>query len=55
LPNSGLASTADNTLFQVLPNQNGPEPLWGGGFGPEGTLGATLVLVALTAYCLRRR
>jgi membrane protease YdiL (CAAX protease family) len=55
LPNSGMTSTVDNTLFHVEPNTAMPYPFWGGGFGPEGTLGATLVLLALIVYCLRRR
>jgi membrane protease YdiL (CAAX protease family) len=54
LPNSGIASVADNALFTVTPNTSLPEPIWGGGFGPEGTLGATLVLLALI-LALRRR
>jgi len=54
LPNSGITSVADNALFTVTPNTSLPELIWGGGFGPEGTLGATLVLVALI-LALRRR
>jgi len=54
LPNSGLAAGADNTLFSISPNTTLPEPLWGGGFGPEGTLAATVVLVGLVAVSLRR-
>jgi len=54
LPNSGIASVADNALFTVTPNTSLPELIWGGGFGPEGTLGATLVLLALI-LALRRR
>jgi membrane protease YdiL (CAAX protease family) len=54
LPNSGLASVADNALFTITPNVSLPEPIWGGGFGPEGTLGASLVLVALIGLTLRR-
>jgi uncharacterized protein len=47
LENSGLASPIANTLFHVEPNKQLPDPVWGGGFGPEGTLAATLVLLAL--------
>jgi membrane protease YdiL (CAAX protease family) len=47
LENSGNTSAAANTLFQVEPNRGLPSPIWGGGFGPEGTLGATLVLLVL--------
>src|SRR6202023_894484 len=54
LPNSGGASTPDNALFFVTPNSALPEPIWGGGFGPEGTLAASLVLLALIALTLRR-
>ncbi|GAC1316789.1 MAG: hypothetical protein NVSMB2_09880 [Chloroflexota bacterium] len=54
LPNSGVATSADNALFTVTPNTNVPAVIWGGGFGPEGTLATTLVLLALIAYCLRR-
>jgi membrane protease YdiL (CAAX protease family) len=53
LPNSGQASPTQDTLFSLLPNTNAPDVLWGGGFGPEGTLGATLVLLALIAATLR--
>lgn len=55
LPNSGAGASADNTLFTITPNASLPEPIWGGGFGPEGTLGASLVLVALIGATLRRR
>jgi uncharacterized protein len=55
LPNSGIASIPDNALFTVTPNTALPESIWGGGFGPEGTLGATLVLLALIGATLRRR
>lgn len=55
LPNSGIASTADNALFTVTPNTALPGPLWGGGFGPEGTLAASLVLAALIGVALRRQ
>jgi uncharacterized protein len=49
LENSGSASPIANTLFHVEPNRQLPDPIWGGGFGPEGTLAATLVLLALVA------
>jgi len=55
LPNSGIAAVADNALFTVTPNTSLPEPIWGGGFGPEGTLGATLVLLALILALMRTR
>jgi hypothetical protein len=54
LPNSGVVSVPDTTLFTVTPNTTMPDVIWGGGFGPEGTLAATLVLVALIAACVRR-
>lgn len=54
LPNSGVATTASNALFTVTPNENVPDVIWGAGFGPEGTLATTLVLVALIAVCVRR-
>ena len=54
LPNSGAASGADNALFSISPNTSLPDPIWGGGFGPEGTLGASLVLLALIGATLRR-
>jgi membrane protease YdiL (CAAX protease family) len=54
LPNSGLASLPDNALFTVTPNSALPDPISGGGFGPEGTLAATLVLLALIVATLRR-
>ncbi len=53
LPNSGIVSVPDTTLFTVTPNTSLPEVIWGGGFGPEGTLAATLVLVALIGACVR--
>jgi hypothetical protein len=53
LPNSGNASVADNTLFSVQPNLALPDVVWGGGFGPEGTLAATLVLGALIVAIVR--
>jgi membrane protease YdiL (CAAX protease family) len=55
LPNSGIVSVQDNALFTVTPNTALPEAIWGGGFGPEGTLGATLVLLALIGATVRRR
>jgi membrane protease YdiL (CAAX protease family) len=55
LPNSGQAPPAENTLISIQPNENLPAFVWGGGFGPEGTLAATIVLAALLAYTLRRR
>lgn len=55
LPNSGITSVADNTLIQVTPDASLPGPLSGGGFGPEGTLFATLVLLALIGGSLRAR
>jgi len=55
LPNSGITSVADNTLFQVTPDAALPGPLSGGGFGPEGTLFASLVLLALIGGTLRAR
>jgi membrane protease YdiL (CAAX protease family) len=54
LPNSGLSSVPDNTLFTVAPDTTLPAPLWGGGFGPEGTIVATLVLLALISFAWRR-
>ena len=54
LPNSGIAPAADYTLFSVSPNTDLPALFWGGGFGPEGTFAATLVLLVLAATCLRR-
>jgi uncharacterized protein len=53
LPNSGLASPPDETLFSVVPNTSAAAFIWGSGFGPEGTLGATLVLLAVIAATLR--
>jgi CAAX protease family protein len=55
LPNSGNVSPLENVLFQVRPDSSMPDFMWGGGFGPEGTLGATLVLGALIWAELRRR
>jgi hypothetical protein len=54
LPNSGVVSEPDATLFTLTPNTSLPSVIWGGGFGPEGTLAATVVLLALIAACLRR-
>jgi CAAX protease family protein len=55
LPNSGITSVADNTLIQVTPDAGLPGPLSGGGFGPEGTLFASLVLLVLIGGSLRAR
>jgi hypothetical protein len=55
LPNSGNATQPDNALFVVTPNTSLPDPIWGGGFGPEGTLAASLVLLALLGVALWRR
>jgi membrane protease YdiL (CAAX protease family) len=54
LPNSGIPSTPQDALFTVTPNQALPDPIWGGGFGPEGTLAAALVLLALISASLRQ-
>jgi uncharacterized protein len=54
LPNSGIAAVPENALFSVTPNPALPDPIWGGGFGPEGTLAASLVLLALIGAALRR-
>jgi membrane protease YdiL (CAAX protease family) len=54
LPNSGLVAVPDYVLFSVTPNTSLPAPFWGGGFGPEGTLAASLVLLALAGVGLRR-
>jgi membrane protease YdiL (CAAX protease family) len=54
LPNSGMASLADNAVFTVTPNMALPDPISGGGFGPEGTVAASLVLLALIGFTLRR-
>ena len=53
LPNSGIASAPEYALFSVSPNASLPSPFWGGGFGPEGTLAASLVLVALIFGAIR--
>jgi membrane protease YdiL (CAAX protease family) len=53
LPNSGLASAPGNTLFTVTPPSDLAAPLSGGGFGPEGTLAGSLVLLALIFVSLR--
>jgi membrane protease YdiL (CAAX protease family) len=55
LPNSGITSVPDLALFTVTPNASLPGPLWGGGFGPEGTLAASLALLALIFGSLRVR
>jgi membrane protease YdiL (CAAX protease family) len=55
LPNSGITSLPDQTLFTVAPNTALPSPFWGGGFGPEGTLAASLALLALIFGSLRAR
>jgi membrane protease YdiL (CAAX protease family) len=55
LPNSGQAPPVENTLISIQPNESLPAFVWGGGFGPEGTLAATVVLAALLGYTLRRR
>jgi uncharacterized protein len=52
LENSGMASPIANTLWHVEPNRGLPDPIWGGGFGPEGTLATTLVLLALLGRVL---
>lgn len=54
LPNSGIATTASDALVTVAPNTSLPDPFWGGGFGPEGTLFASLVLLALIGFGVRR-
>ena len=54
LPNSGIVSVPDSSLFTLTPNTSLPAVVWGGGFGPEGTLAATLVLLALIGACARR-
>jgi CAAX protease family protein len=53
LPNSGITSTPDNALFRVSPSTSLPGPLGGGGFGPEGTLFASLVLLGLIFGAMR--
>jgi CAAX protease family protein len=55
LPNSGIASAPEYALFSVSPNTSLPGPFWGGGFGPEGTLAASLVLLALIGASVRAR
>jgi uncharacterized protein len=52
LENSGTSTNPGNVLFQLLPDKSRPVWVWGGGFGPEGTLGATIVLALLIAACL---
>jgi hypothetical protein len=54
LPNSGIISVPENALFSLTPNTSLPDVVWGGGFGPEGTLAATLVLLGLIGACARR-
>jgi len=53
LPNSGNLSSPDNALFTVTPAIDLPDLLSGGGFGPEGTLAASVVLLGLIVVCLR--
>ncbi len=53
LPNSGIASVPDNALFTVTPDTSLPDLFWGGGFGPEGTILGTLVLLAFVGAGLR--
>ena len=55
LPNSGITSVPDQALFTVTPNTSLPSLFWGGGFGPEGTLAASLALLALIFGALRAR
>jgi membrane protease YdiL (CAAX protease family) len=55
LPNSGITSTPDNALFSVSPSTSLPGPLGGGGFGPEGTLFTSLVLLGLIFGAMRAR
>jgi membrane protease YdiL (CAAX protease family) len=55
LPNSGFAAVPDFTLFTVTPNTAVPGFFWGSGFGPEGTLAASLALLALIAGCIHVR
>jgi hypothetical protein len=45
----------ENALFTVTPPIDLPAPLSGGGFGPEGTLAASLVLLALIVAGLRAK
>ncbi|MBV9354579.1 MAG: CPBP family intramembrane metalloprotease [Chloroflexi bacterium] len=52
LPNSGTAAPPGNVLFQLQPDQTRADWIWGGGFGPEGTLAATIVLAVLAIGCL---
>jgi len=54
LPNSGIVSVPENVLFTITPNTSLPDIIWGGGFGPEGTLAATFVLLALIGACARQ-
>jgi CAAX protease family protein len=55
LPNSGIASAPEYSLFSISPNTTLPGPFWGGGFGPEGTLAASLVLLAVIGGSVRAR
>jgi membrane protease YdiL (CAAX protease family) len=54
LPNSGMATVPENALMTIVPSSSLPDVISGGGFGPEGTLAATLVLVALIGATLHR-
>lgn len=54
LPNSGNLSPVGDVLFSVAPNPALPDFVTGGGFGPEGTLGATIVLSVLIWATLRQ-
>ena len=47
LPNSGIAVARRQRAVQRRPNTCLPDFVSGGGFGPEGTLGATMVLRVL--------
>ena len=42
-PNSGIDCCPDNALFTRHAQSSLPAVIWGGGFGPEGTLAASLV------------
>jgi membrane protease YdiL (CAAX protease family) len=53
LPNSGMSSSPGLTLWHVEPDVGVPDVIWGGGFGPEGTLAATVVLAVLVLATLR--
>jgi len=54
LPNSGIDSLPANALFTITPNTSLPVLIWGGGFGPEGTLAASLILLTLIGACARQ-